>query len=126
MPESTPQPSLTPPPPQQPGNPREGPRPWRTEGLPRPDQEGPQRTRWPRILLGLLLYFVFFGVLSVQDWLGGPETVSYTEFKTQVAAKNVEEVFARGDSIQGQLRKSAPLPNHAKQTYKKFITERLA
>ena len=75
-------------------------------------------------MLGLLLYFVFFGVLSVQDWLGGPETVSYTEFKTQVAAKNVEEVFARGDSIQGQLRKSAPLPNQAKQTYKKFTTER--
>jgi cell division protease FtsH len=66
----------------------------------------------------------------VQDWLGGPEAIPYTEFKTQVAAKNIAEVFARGDSIQGGLRKAVPLPNPAPQpapgprTYQKFTTER--
>jgi cell division protease FtsH len=123
MPEQNTQPSLNPPPPQPQDN-RERPRPWRTEGLPKPGPEAPQRPGWGRFALGLLLYLVFFAVLSVQDWLGGPETVSYTEFKTQVAAKNVDEVFTRGDSIQGQLRKAAKLPGKDKESYQKFTTER--
>ena len=123
MPESNSSPSMNPPPPQAPDN-RERPRPWRTEGLPRAQKDVPPRPGWGRFVLGLLLYLVFFGVVSVQDWLGGPETVSYTEFKTQVAAKNVQEVFTRGDSIQGQLRKPAKLPGQPKATYQKFNTER--
>jgi cell division protease FtsH len=125
MTEPTPRPSLSPENPQAPEG-GERPRPWRTEGLPPSGKEpAPKRPRWVSFAVGLLLYLLFFGVLSVQDWLDGPEAVSYTEFKTQVAAKNVEEVFARGDSIQGGLRKTAPLPGEKKgATYQKFTTER--
>jgi hypothetical protein len=34
-----------------------------------------------------------FGVLTVQDRLSGPQPVPYTEFKSQVASKNVQELF---------------------------------
>jgi cell division protease FtsH len=122
MPETNPPPQLSPSP-TPPANQPERPRPWRTEGLPKPGHDAPQRP-WMRWAMWLLLYLVFFSVLSLQDLLGGPETVSYTEFKTQVAAKNVEEVFARGDSIQGQLRKAAPMPGQPKAKYQKFTTER--
>lgn len=67
---------------------------------------------------------MFFGLLTLQDRLNGPEAVSYTEFKSQVTAKNVAEVFSRGDTIQGALKKPAPIPNQQGQTYKEFTTER--
>ncbi|MGE0360776.1 MAG: ATP-dependent zinc metalloprotease FtsH [Vicinamibacterales bacterium] len=98
-------------------------RPWRTEGLPStpPPAKGP---RWTTLLLAALGYAVVFAVLTVQDRLQAPEAVSYTEFKQQVAAKNVGEVFARGDSIQGELRKPAPVPGETGTTYTRFTTER--
>src|SRR5262249_19481525 len=65
-----------------------------------------------------------FGLLTIQDRMGGPEAVAYTEFKTEVAAGNVAEVFARGDTIQGGLRKAAPLPGQPGRTYQRFKTER--
>jgi cell division protease FtsH len=67
---------------------------------------------------------VLFGVLTIQDRLSGPQPVPYTEFKTQVAKKNVAELFARGDSIQGQLRNAAPVPGEQDRTYQQFTTER--
>jgi cell division protease FtsH len=69
-------------------------------------------------------YLLLFGVLTVQDRLSGPQAVPYTEFKTQVANKNVPEVFARGDSIEGQLKKAVPLPGQQGRTYQQFTTER--
>jgi cell division protease FtsH len=72
----------------------------------------------------------------LQDRSTGPQTIPYTEFKTQVSNKNVSEVFARGDTIQGALRKPAPVPgqpsSNSRQggvprqgaTYQKFTTER--
>ena len=69
-------------------------------------------------------YLLLFGVLTLQDRLSGPQAVPYTEFKTQVANKNVAEVFARGDSIEGQLKKAAPLPGQQGRTYQQFTTER--
>ena len=98
-------------------------RPWRTEGLPKapPPAKGP---RWTTLLLAAIGYAVVFGVLTVQDRLQAPEAVSYTEFKQQVAAKNVGEVFARGDSIQGELRKPAAVPGETGTTYTRFTTER--
>ena len=34
------------------------------------------------------------------------------------------EVFARGDSIEGELRKATPVPDQADRTYQQFTTER--
>jgi cell division protease FtsH len=109
-------------------------RPWRTEGL--PNGQPAKRPRWLMPGALFLVYVIFFGVLTVQDRMGGPETISYTEFKTQVANKNVGEVFARGNTIEGALKKAAPLPGQPEstgkqggtaqqiRTYQKFTTER--
>jgi len=69
-------------------------------------------------------YLVLFAVLTVQDRLSGPQLVPYSEFKTQVANKNVAELFARGDSIEGQLKKAVSLPGEENRTYQQFTTER--
>jgi cell division protease FtsH len=84
------------------------------------------------MLLWGIGYLVFFGILTIQDRLSGPQPVPYTEFKAQVANKNVAEVFARGDSIEGQLKKPAAVPKQPDQqqagqqgrTYHQFVTER--
>ena len=125
MAEHEPQPSPNVPrEPQQPGEPSEErtSRPWRTEGLPK----GPRKRRpgWIVLAAWFLGYLVFFGLLTLQDRLSGPMAVSYTEFKAQVAAKNIAEVFSRGDTIQGALKKAAPVPDQKGQTYQKFTTER--
>ena len=84
-------------------------RPWRTEGL--PQQQPPnRRRRWMIWAVWLLGYIVFFGILTVQDRMTGPESIPYTEFKAQVGRQNVAEVFARGNSIEGGLKQAAPLP----------------
>jgi cell division protease FtsH len=98
-------------------------RPWRTEGLPK-GQPAKRRPRWIVMALWFLGYLVLFGLMTLQDRQGGPQAVSYTEFKTQVTNKNVSEVFARGDTIQGSLKKAAPLPGQKDHTYQKFTTER--
>jgi cell division protease FtsH len=54
----------------------------------------------------------------------GPAQVTYTEFKTQVAQRNVAELFSKGDSIQGRLKKPAPLQDLPEITYHQFTTER--
>jgi cell division protease FtsH len=98
-------------------------RPWRTEGLPK-GQASPPKRRWWTAAIWFLGYLVFFVVLTIQDRLSGPQAVPYTEFKTQVASKNVAELFARGDSIEGQLKKAVPLPGQKDRTYQQFTTER--
>src|SRR6185295_6224841 len=60
----------------------------------------------------------------MQDRVSKPHAVSYTDFKAQVAAGNVSAVFARGSTIEGELKKPAPLPDQAEQTYQQFTTER--
>src|SRR3954464_13375575 len=90
--------------------------PWRTEGLPQ-KQTPKQRPRW---IIGAALavgYLLIFALTTMQDRLNGPQSVSYTEFKTQVASKNVAEVFARGNSIQGSLKKAVPMPSQKDRTY---------
>jgi cell division protease FtsH len=67
---------------------------------------------------------LLFGVLTLQDRLSGPQAVPYTEFKNQVVNKNVSEVFARGDSIEGQLKKAVAVPGQQDRTYQQFTTER--
>jgi cell division protease FtsH len=111
-----------------PANPRQPPRqsatqPWRTEGLPKGAPQQPQR-RWSILGALALGYLVLFAVLTIQDRLQGPQSIPYTEFKAQVAAKNVAEVFARGNTIEGALRKPAPHPENQERTYTQFTTER--
>ena len=98
-------------------------RPWRTEGLPKSDPPKPRR-RWTRMAIWFVAYLVLFALLTLQDRLAGPQSVPYTEFKKQVASKNVDRLFARGDSIEGQLKTAAPLPGQTNQTYQQFRTER--
>src|SRR6266852_3208568 len=97
-------------------------RPWRTEGLPK----GPpaKRRRWTSLAGWGAGYLILFGLLTMQDRLARPEAVSYTEFKAQVAARNVAEVFARGDTIEGALKTAASMPNQKGRTYQQFKTER--
>jgi cell division protease FtsH len=98
-------------------------RPWRTEGLPKEKPRDPKR-RWITAAIWLVGYLVLFATLTVQDRLSGPQAVPYTEFKNQVASKNVVELFARGDSIEGQLKKAVPVPGQKDRTYQQFTTER--
>ncbi|MEO8076984.1 MAG: ATP-dependent zinc metalloprotease FtsH [Acidobacteriota bacterium] len=113
-----PPPPSAPPPSDQPAT-----RPWRTEGVPsaRPPKPRPGWIPWA---VWPLAYLILFGLFTYQDRMSGPQAVSYTEFKAEVGAKNVAEVFARGDSIQGALKKPTPLPDQKDRTYDKFTTER--
>jgi cell division protease FtsH len=60
--------------------------------------------------------------------MNGPQAISYTEFDKQVEAGNIREVFARGHTIQGELRAEKPVPEPKPRTgsgvYKRFSTER--
>ena len=67
---------------------QEKPRPWRTEGLPEGQPPKPRRA-WQGWVPWLLVYGLLFGVLTLQDRFAGPQAVPYTEFKVQVAGKNV-------------------------------------
>ena len=98
-------------------------RPWRTEGLPKGQPPNPRR-RWIRAAIWFVGYLLVFGLFTLQDRFSGPQPVPYTEFKSQVANKNVAELFARGNSIEGQLRKAVTLPGQQERTYQKFTTER--
>jgi cell division protease FtsH len=99
------------------------PRPWRAEGLP-PGGPAKPRRRWLTAAMWIGGYALLFGMLTLQDRLSGPQSVPYTEFKGQVSARNVTEVFAKGDTIEGALKKAAPLPGQADRTYQQFTTER--
>ncbi len=98
-------------------------RPWRTEGVPK-GEKPKEAPRWLRAAMWVIPYLLFFGLLTLQDRLSGPEQVAYTEFKNQVTRQNVAEVFAKGDSIEGRLKKTAPLPGVKDRTYEQFTTER--
>ena len=107
-------------------------RPWRTEGLP-PGKPGPSANKpefsWGKFIVrALLIYGAVFAFLTIQDRMNGPQAISYTEFDKQVEASNITEVFARGHSIQGELRAEKPIPEPKPKTgdgkYKRFSTER--
>lgn len=99
-------------------------KPWRTEGLPDAPQP-PERPRWGRILGWILAgWLIFFLLTSLQDGLGDPTvTVPYSEFKEQVDDGNIEEIFSRGDTIEGTLNSPAQVPGDD-GTYEFFQTER--
>jgi len=97
--------------------------PWRTEGLP-PGQPPQRRPRWLSMMLWGAAGLLLFGTLTMQERLSEPDAVSYTEFKHQVEAKNIHEVFAHGESIEGRLKKEVALPDHQDRRYQQFTTER--
>ncbi|MER6025528.1 ATP-dependent zinc metalloprotease FtsH [Streptomyces sp. NPDC001851] len=111
-----------------PAPPRKSPdQPWRTEGAPDepPQQPGGRRMRggwWRLVVTALVVYLVANLVLSYFDQANEP-TISYTEFSRQVNDGNVAKIYAKGDSIQGQLRKQRKKPEGGGD-YTKFNTER--
>ena len=105
-----------------PGADRQPERPWRTEGVPKNQPAKPRR--WTTTAIWVLGYLVLFGIFTVQDRLSGPQPIPYTEFKSHVEHKNVAELFAQGDSIEGQLKKAAPVAGQQDRTYQQFTTER--
>jgi cell division protease FtsH len=98
-------------------------RPWRTEGVPEGGAPSP-KPWWITAAIWAAGYLLLFGVLTLQDRLSGPQAIPYTDFKAQVASKNVAELFAQGDSIEGKLKKPAPTPGQQDRTYQQFTTER--
>ncbi|MBY8841511.1 ATP-dependent zinc metalloprotease FtsH [Streptomyces sp. SP2-10] len=112
-----------------PAPPRRSPdQPWRTEGAPEePPQQSPGGRRmrggwWRLILAALIVYLIANLVLSYFDQANEP-TISYTEFSRQVNDGNVDKIYAKGDSIQGQLKKEQDNPAGG-GGYTKFNTER--
>ncbi|MEV5958805.1 ATP-dependent zinc metalloprotease FtsH [Streptomyces sp. NPDC051987] len=112
-----------------PAPPRKSPdQPWRTEGAPEEPPKPPNGGRkmhggwWRLIVTALVVYLLANLVLSYFDQANEP-TISYTEFSRQVDAGNVEKIYAKGDSIQGQLRKEQKNPEGG-GNYTKFNTER--
>jgi cell division protease FtsH len=74
-----------------------------------------------------VVYGVVFAFLTFQDGMNGPLSISYTEFDKQVEASNIAEIFAKGHTIQGALKKERPTPERSRftePTYQRFSTER--
>ncbi|MFJ4787028.1 ATP-dependent zinc metalloprotease FtsH [Streptomyces sp. NPDC088794] len=112
-----------------PAPPRKSPdQPWRTEGTPdEPPKPSPGGKKmrggwWSLILTALVVYLIANLVLSFFNE-GDEPTISYTEFSKQVDAGNVSKIYAKGDAIQGQLKKGQDNPE-GDGKYTKFNTER--
>ncbi|WP_353944959.1 ATP-dependent zinc metalloprotease FtsH [Streptomyces sp. HUAS MG91] len=105
--------------------------PWRSEGAPPPPPQPPPKRKMPGgwgglILTALIVYLIANLVLSFFNQ-GDEPTISYTEFSKQVANDNVTKIYAKGDAIQGQLKKEQPTPDDSdsrSKNYTKFTTQR--
>ncbi|MFE2419260.1 ATP-dependent zinc metalloprotease FtsH [Streptomyces hokutonensis] len=112
-----------------PAPPRKSPdQPWRTEGTPdEPPKPSPGGKKmrggwWSLILTALVVYLIANLILSFFNE-GNEPTISYTEFSKQVDAGNVTKIYAKGNAIQGQLKKEQKNPD-GDGKYTKFDTER--
>ncbi|WP_406454049.1 ATP-dependent zinc metalloprotease FtsH [Streptomyces sp. NBC_01622] len=112
-----------------PAPPRKSPdQPWRTEGTPdEPPKPSPGGKKmrggwWSLILTALVVYLIANLILSFFNE-GNEPTISYTEFSKQVDAGNVTKIYAKGNAIQGQLKKGQDNPDGGGK-YTKFDTER--
>ncbi|MCQ4210536.1 MULTISPECIES: ATP-dependent zinc metalloprotease FtsH [Streptomyces] len=105
--------------------------PWRSEGAPPPPPPQSPKRKMPGgwgslILTALIVYLIANLVLSFFNE-GDEPTISYTEFSKQVANDNVTKIYAKGDAIQGQLKKEQPTPDDSgskADNYTKFTTQR--
>ncbi len=77
---------------------------------------------WRLVFFALVVYLLANIVLSYFGDEDEP-TISYTEFSKQVDAGNVSKIYAKGDAIQGQLKKEQKDPDGGEK-YTKFNTER--
>lgn len=91
---------------------------------PKPPSGGrrPRGGWWGLIVTALVVYLIANLVLSFFNE-GDEPTISYTEFSKQVDAGNVSKIYAKGDAIQGQLKKKQDKPG-GDGTCTKFNTER--
>ncbi|GGV79501.1 ATP-dependent zinc metalloprotease FtsH [Streptomyces thermoviolaceus] len=100
-------------------------RPWRTEGGRDETSRRPRRPRirwWALLVTAVVVFLLAYAGLSTYT-SGKEPTISYTEFSRQVDAGNVGMIYAKGDAIQGQLKKAQPRPD-GDGTYTKFTTQR--
>ncbi|GAA5078946.1 cell division protease FtsH [Thermocatellispora tengchongensis] len=99
------------------------PKPWRIEGLgDRGGKSQRPKINWWRFAMTLVAaYALFFFVSSFFD-AEQPETIAYTQFTEQVRNGNVKDIYAQGDSIQGNLKQ--PAKDSDNVTYTRFVTER--
>ncbi|WP_245239360.1 ATP-dependent zinc metalloprotease FtsH [Streptomyces sp. MZ04] len=77
------------------------------------------------MLAALIVFLIANLVLSFFNE-GDEPTISYTEFSKQVDSGNVTKIYAKGDAIQGQLKKEQPKPGDDEGNYTKFTTQRPA
>ncbi|MGV9313135.1 ATP-dependent zinc metalloprotease FtsH [Streptomyces sp. NPDC003691] len=100
---------------------------WRSEGA--PPSPPPRKKRpggwWGLVLTAVVVYLVISLVISLFRSGGKEPTVSYTEFSRQAAAGNISKIYSKDESIEGELKKKAPLPD-GDGDYTKFMTERPA
>ncbi|MEU6442760.1 ATP-dependent zinc metalloprotease FtsH [Streptomyces sp. NPDC047046] len=99
--------------------------PWRSEGAP-PPPPPKRKPPWGRIIIAALLVYLLTNLILTLVNHDDDTTISYTEFSKQVADNNVDKIYSKGDSIQGELRTSKPKPKDADGDgdYKKFTTQR--
>ncbi|MDT0416405.1 ATP-dependent zinc metalloprotease FtsH [Streptomyces sp. DSM 41982] len=99
--------------------------PWRSEGAP-PPPPPKRKPPWGRIIIAALVVYLLTNLILTLVNHDDDTTISYTEFSKQVADDNVDKIYSKGDSIQGELRKSKPKPKDADGDgdYKKFTTQR--
>lgn len=105
----------------------QAPKPWRTEGMPTDGAggDGKRKSNWKwMVAVMVVLYLLLFGFLQMQNAASAPREVPYSEFASQLAAKNVEKISSRGDTFEGVLKQEKALPGEDGVTYKDFTTER--
>ncbi|HET8939418.1 MAG TPA: ATP-dependent zinc metalloprotease FtsH [Polyangiales bacterium] len=84
-------------------------RPPTVPGGPKPPQQQlPPRRMWLTFLLMLGLNYVLVKTFFVDP--DAPITIPYTTFKTEVKAKNVQAVYARGETLEGRFGKEVTWP----------------
>ncbi|MFI6482946.1 ATP-dependent zinc metalloprotease FtsH [Nonomuraea sp. NPDC050663] len=96
--------------------------PWRAEGLPGTPGGRPKINWWRFALTLLVVYAAFFLISSFFDG-DPPETISYSQFISQVNAKNVKDISAQGYSVTGVLKTAAQDPDSENKSYTNFVTE---
>ncbi|NBE53118.1 ATP-dependent metallopeptidase FtsH/Yme1/Tma family protein [Streptomyces boluensis] len=97
--------------------------PWRSEGAP-PPPPPKKKVSWRGLIWTALLVYLITNLVLTFVGDDAPTKISYTEFSKQVTAGNVSKIYAKGDQIQGDLKKAAGVPDKDKDTYDKFATQR--